>query len=456
MLSNIMSLSPQEIEREIHTANLTVGIIGLGRMGLPLACIFVEMGAHVIGADIDVRLVEMLQKGQCPIDEPHLQRIIEKHIGERFIVTTNVPQVVSQSDIILIIVPTSVDNFGNPDYSALEKACKEIGLTMKRGCLIMVASTVGTGITELIVQRILERNSGLTAGNDFGLAYSPLRAMAGSVVKDLQTYPLVIGGYDETSLNAASAVLTHISNGGIIRMKDLKTAETTKLFENVYRDVNIALASELAIFCEKAGLDFVEIREAAMTQPYCHLHVPRVGVGGHCIPYNPYFLITQAESLNVDLKLVKHARKINNDMPLHIVHLVAKGLKTCKRSFKSSKIAVLGISYRSNVKEAKNSPALKIIEMLRKRGASVNVYDPLFSTIEIENMGFHAVDSIEAAVRGVDCVLLATGHEQFKKIMLADISRTARKPACVVDGWRIFNAEEAKKNNLVYYGVGLG
>lgn len=455
-MSSVMSMSPKEIETAIRNAGLTVGVLGLGWMGLPTACLFAEAGARVIGVDVDSRIVEQVEKGQSPIDEPGLQPIIARHIGKRFTVTVDPRQAAAQSDIILIVVPTGISNMRRPNYSAVEKACKDIGLTMRRGCIIIVESTIGSGVTDTVVGKILESNSGLKAGVDFGLAYSPIRAMAGRVLKDLQTYPKIVGGIDERSLNVAVVALATISKGGMIKVGDLKTAETAKLFENVYRDVNIALASELASFCEEAGLDFLEVREAANTQPYCHLHIPRVGVGGHCIPFNPYFLTAEAEPLGVDLKLVKYARRVNDNTPLHIVDLVAKGLKDCKRSLKGSRVAVLGLSYRNDVKEVNNSPSLKIIEILTKRGVKVNVYDPFFSAAEIEQMGFHAAESLERAIGGVDCVLIAAGHEQFKQVKTADISRLARRPACIVDGWRIFNAKEARANNLVYYGVGLG
>lgn len=451
-----MNMSPEEIRTAIKDGALTIGVLGLGWMGLPTAGLFVEAGARVIGADVNSQIVELLKAGKSHIDEPGLQSIIARHTGKRLSVTTDVRQAAAESDIILIVVPTCIDDLRRPDYSAVEKACKEVGRGMRSGCLVIVESTVGPGVTEEIVKKILEANSGFKAGADFGLAYSPIRAMVGSVMKDVQTYPKIVGGMDERSLEATAAVFTGIVKGGIVKVGDLRTAEAVKLFENVYRDVNIALATELALFCEKAGLDFMEVREAAVTQPYCHLHLPRVGVGGHCIPFNPYFLVAEAESVNVDLRLVKNARRINDNMPAHIVDLVARGLKSCRRSLKRSKVAVLGVSYRDNVKEANNSPSLAIIEMLMKRGADVRVYDPFYSAAEIKEMGFHAAESVERAIESVDCILVAVGHDQFKRLKMADVARLVAKPACIVDGWRIFDAGEAKAHKMAYYGVGLG
>ncbi|MCJ7645310.1 nucleotide sugar dehydrogenase, partial [bacterium] len=398
----------------------------------------------------------LIEKGQSHINEPGLQAILAKKIGERFTVTTNIRQAAAQSDVALIIVPTTVDRMKKPEYVAVERVCKDVGLAIRKGCLVIVESTVGPGITETVVGKILEQNSGLKAGTDFGLAYSPIRAMAGRVMTDMQIYPKIVGGVNSVSLDVAASVFAIIAKAGVIKVKDLKTAEAVKLFENVYRDVNIALATELALFCEKVGLDFMSVREAAVTQPYCHLHVPRVGVGGHCIPYNPYFLIAEAEAVEVDLRLIKYARKVNDFMPLHIVDMVIKGLKSCGKKVKHCKIAVLGISYRNDVKESVNAPPLEIIEVLSRKGAKVNVYDPFFSSVELDGMGLSASESLEGAIRDADCVLIATGHEQFKYLKVAEIARLVKKPACIVDGWRLFNAKEVKANNLEYYGVGFG
>lgn len=455
-MSSVISKSFDEVQAGIKNGVLTICVIGLGWMGLPTACLFLQAGAKVIGVDVDSRIVELIRKGQSHIDEPGVQGIILEYVGKSFTVTTNTREAVSQSDVVLVIVPTNIDSMRKPDYSAVEKACREIGLALKRGCLVIIECTVGPGVTEGMVRRILEGKSGLKAGVDFCLAYSPIRAMAGNVIKNIQTYSRIVGGFDKKSLENASAVLSAVVQGGIVKVQDLRTAESAKLFENVYRDVNIALASELALFCEKAGLDFFNVREAAITQPYCHLHFPRVGVGGHCIPLNPYFLISEAEDTGVDLRLVKYARRINDSTPRHIVDLVATGLKRCKKNLKRAKVAVLGISYSNDVKEARYSPALKILGLLVREGVKVKVYDPFYSTVEIEEMGYNSAESLEKTIEGVDCILVSTGHKFFKNIDVGEIARLVKKPACIVDGWRIFDASEVESNGLVYLGVGLG
>ena len=451
-----MEVSPEEIKISIKKGKLIISVYGLGWMGLPTACLFAEAGAMVIGVDIDPRVIELIQLGESPVEEPNLQAMLKNYINNRIRVTNNLREAASQSNIIVIVIPTLIDDGGKPDYSALEKATKEIGLKLNKGSIIIIESTVGLGITETVVKESLETSSGFKAGTDFGLAYSPIRAMAGKTLNDLRSYPRIVGGIDYKSLEIASAVLESIVSGGIVKVKNIRTAEAIKLFENVYRDVNIALANELAMFSEKARLDFKIIKEAANTQPYCHLHEAGIGVGGHCIPFNPYFLIEAAEELGVEMKLVKDARKINDSMPNHTALMITKALRSCKKNLKRSKIAILGLSYRANVKEAKLSPSHEIIKMLLIKGAKVSVYDPYFKVEELENMGLPSTGSLERSIDSADCVFLAVGHDEFKRLKLENIIRALRKPACIVDGCQIFSSEEIKGKGVIYYGIGRG
>ena len=451
-----MNAPLQQIEKALRKGKLIIGIFGLGWMGLPTACLFVEEGARVIGVDIDPGVVERINAGKSHISEAEIQPILSKHLGENLSVTTDVRKAAAQSDIIMIIVPTSIDDGKKPDYSNIRKVCKDVGVVINKGCIVIIESTVGPGITETVAGKIIETNSGLKAGTEFGLAYSPIRAMAGRVMKDVPKYPRIVGGIDQRSLNVASLVLRTITKAEVIKVRNLKTAETVKLFENIYRDVNIALATELALFCEKNELDFMEVRKAAITQPYCHLHIARVGVGGHCIPDNPYFIISEADSLCLNLRLLKYARKVNDKMPSHIVNLVVKGIKKCNKKLKKAKIAVLGITYRSDVKEVANSPPREIVNTLMSKGATVKVYDPFYSVTEMVEMGFNGAESIKGAVIDADCILVTAGHKQFKKMNIGNIARLVKKPACIVDGWRVFDEEEVIANDLTYYSVGLG
>lgn len=311
-------------------------------------------------------------------------------------------------------------------------------------------------MTEGIVKDELEKASGFKTENDFGLAYSPIRATAGRVLKDIVNYPRIIGAVGKESVEAASAVLGTIIKGQIIKVRNVKTAEATKLFENVYRDANIALANELAVFCEAAGIDYDECVEAANTQPYAHLHTPGIGIGGHCIPVNPYFLLDEAGDLGVKLQLVRLVRRINDAMPKHTVSLVIEALRACGKGIRRARIAVLGVSYRANVKEARFTPTREVAAALEKRGAKLNVFDPYFTADELRKMGYQGVGRLEIALDNADCVLVTVGHEEFKKIRIKTLTRLLRRKAAVVDCAHVFTPAEVEGAGIIYRGIGRG
>lgn len=312
----VLSLEPGEIAVRIRDGALTIGVVGLGWMGLPTACLYAEAGARVIGADMNPKVVERISKGDSPIDETGLSTMLKKAVrAGKLTVTTSTEETAANSDILFIVVPTMIDRQKRADYSAVEDVCASIGKGIKNGSLVIFESTCGPGVTERLVKSTIEKYSGLIGGQGFGLAYSPIRAMGGRALQDMQTYPKIVGGIEKKSLEAACAALSVIVKGELIRVREIKTAELSKLFETIYRDVNIALANEFALFCEEVGVDYVEAMKAANSQPYSHLHATGVGVGGHCLPVYPYLLATEAYALDAKLRIVLDARRINDLMP---------------------------------------------------------------------------------------------------------------------------------------------
>jgi len=456
-LKTIMEMRPEEVKYHIKNGKLTICVVGLGWMGLPTACLFAEAGANVIGVDVNEYIIEQINKGKSHIHEPDLKALVEKHVKERkLIAIDDIEEAGSKSDVFVIIVPTGIDYRKRPDYSSVEKVSKDVGKSMNKGSLVIFESTTAPGITESIVKKTLERVSGFKAGIDFGLAYSPIRATAGTVLVNIQNYPRVIAGINKRSLKLASAVLSTIVKERMVNVRNLQTAEATKLFENVYRDVNIALANELAMFCEKAGIDFMEVREAANTQPYSNLHVPSVGVGGHCIPVNPYFLIDEAEAVRAKVRLVEYARKVNDGMPAHTVKVIQKALREKRKTLMRTRITVLGISFKPNVKEAKYSPVIEVIKKLQRKGSRVTVYDPYFTAKEIEELGFQGADTLKEAIEKIDCILIAVAHERFKKLRLSYLSRYSKHPLVIVDSSHFFDLKEKKDQKVIYREIGNG
>ena len=456
-MKTIMEMRPNEVKDNIKNGTLTICVVGLGWMGLPTACLFADAGGNVIGVDVNEYVVEQINKGKSHIQEPKIKDLVKRLVrSKKLIATSDIKEAATKSDVFVIIVPTKIDYRKNPDYSTVEKVSKGIGTSMNRGCLIIFESTAAPGVTENIVKETAERVSGFRASKDFGLAYSPIRATAGTVLENLQNYPRVVAGIDKKSLELASAVLSMIVKERMVKVRDIKTAEATKLFENVYRDVNIALANELAMFCEKAGINYMDARNAANTQPYSNLHVPSIGVGGHCIPVNPYFLIDEAEAVRAKVRLVESARRINDKMPSHTIKLIIKALRERRKTLLRAKIAVLGISYKPNVKEAKYSPVIEVVKKLLGKGSRVIIYDPYFSAHEIKEMGFRGADSLKEAIEKIDCVLIAVGHERFKNIKLKDLTRYSKSPLVIVDSSHLFSFKDEDKIKVIYREIGCG
>ena len=454
-MSRAMRLRENDLDTPEKRGNYTISIVGCGRMGLPTACLFAEAGFRVICVDADPYVVNMVKKGVSPFAGPGLERLLKKNLREhRLTATVVMEESVPFSNIIVFVVPALIDQKKRSDYSYLEKACRDAGLNLQSGTLIIIESTLGPGITETLVKDTFEMSSGLEAGVDFGLAYSPIRATAGKALEDIASYPRVIGAIDKESLEAAKAVLGTMVKGGIIEVSSIKTAEAIKLFENLYRDTNIALANELAQFCEKAGIDFIEAREAANTQPYCHLLIPGI-VSGH-IGKDPHLLLEEAENLGVRLPMVTLARKINDATLKQAFYLLKDALYSCGKSVRRAKVSVLGVSYRPNIKESRDSLVEELVNILINKGIKVRVYDPLFSYKELIGMRYPAERTLTRAVEGADCIIIAVGHDRFTRLNLRKIGLLVKKPAAIVDLGHVLNPFIVEKQGLVYRGLGRG
>jgi len=426
-------------------------------MGLPIACLYAEAGAKVIGADMNPKVVERVNKGDSPMDEPGLPALLKKAVRSgKFTATTSTEEAAANSDILFLIVPTMIDRQKRADYSAVEDACVSIGKGLKSGSLVVFESTCGPGVTERIVKGTIEKYSGLVAGQGFGLAYSPIRAMGGRALQDMQTYTKLVGAIDKKSLEAACAALSVVVKGELIRVLDIKTAELAKLFETIYRDVNIALANEFALLCEEMGVDYVETMRIANSQPYSHLHATGVGVGGHCLPVYPYLLATEAFAYDARLRLVLDARKINDFMPRHVAKLASDGLRVCGKSLKRAKVVVLGISYRPNVRETRYSPSLDLINILKKRGARVTAFDPLYNGSELETMGLTSEPTLRKAIEKADCAILSVAHDDFKKLDTIELAAHMSKQGLIIDCTGILDSASVEKSGLIYRATGRG
>lgn len=453
--STVMALEASDLNSPEKRAKYTVCVVGCGRIGLPTACLFAEAGFRVIGVDADSNVVSLLKKGKASFVETGLSELVKKHVkSTRFTATTDAKKAASESDAIVFIVPTAVDEKKKPDYSYVEKACKDIGLGLRKGSVVIFASTVGSGMTETLVKETLENASGLKTGIDFALANSPTRAAPGQILRDIASYPRVIGGINEQSLRAASLLLGTVVKGNIIKVRDMRTAETVKLFENTYRDVCLALANDFALFCEKMKIDYLEAQNAANTQPYSHLL--RCGIVAGHIPKDPYLLLDEAENVNAKLSMLVLARKINDEMLGHTVQLVREALGKRQKPLRGAKVALLGVSYRANIKEPRGTAVTKLVKMFTSKGATVRVFDPLYSYKELKEMGYSGGANLAKTVEGTDCLVVVVGHNRFKRLNLKKVKLLMTKTAAIVDMGHVVDPEKAEKAGFLYRGLGRG
>jgi len=443
----LLGLSREEVKEAFRKGEFTIAVYGMGKMGLPLAAVFADHGAKVIGVDINEKVVEMVNRGENHVkEEPGLSELVKKNVeAGRLRATTDGVWAAKQADMMVILVPTLTDERGNLKLDPVYDVARKIAKGLEKGDIVITEATMPPGTTESLIP-ILEE-SGLKLG-EFGLAHAPERTMTGTAIRDITgQYPKIVGASDEKTLEAVIGIYETINRKGVIPMSSIKAAEAVKVFEGVYRDVNIALANELALWCEEHGLDALEVFKAANTQPYCHLHMPGAGVGGHCIPVYPWFVINLAKKTNP--RLVKTAREINDSMPHHVVELTIKGLNETGKSLKGSNILVLGLTFRGGVKEFMKSPAIPVIKELKEWGAKVYAYDPLCTKEDAERFGAEWKEDF----KDVDTIVIVTDHKEFRNLKLDEIAKEVRTKV-IIDGRNVLDVKKAEELGFVYLRVG--
>ncbi|NYZ79533.1 nucleotide sugar dehydrogenase [Candidatus Micrarchaeota archaeon] len=443
----VYSRKKTEIVKALRRGDITFSVYGIGKMGLPLAVILADKGARVIGVGRNMEIINKLNRGICDIDEPGLSELVKKTVkAGRFSATNDAIGASRQSDVKIILVPTLLDEENNPDLEAVKSVSKSIAAGLHKGDLVILESTAPPGTTENVIKPILEK-SGLRAGRDFGLAHCPERTSSGRAIIDiLGAYPKIVGGIDRKSSEACEAIYSVVNKKGVIVVKNLKTAEAVKVVEGIYRDVNIALANQLAVIFDELGVDSYEAFLTANTQPYSNMHMPGTGVGGHCIPVYPYFI---TKITNGDASLLKLAREVNDSMANYTVSLAESALTEAGRSIKVAKIMVLGIAFRGGVKETRYSPSFRIIKLLREKGADVHAYDPLFTKQEIEKMGFSYSDKFN----GMDCIIIVSDHKEFRKYNWRKVGKEMRNKV-LIDGRNVVEPSRIIKLGFIYKGIG--
>jgi nucleotide sugar dehydrogenase len=368
----VFGLEKNAIMDAFSNGRVTVALYGLGKMGLPLAAVFAERGARVIGVDISSEVVDQVNKGKCPVlNEPGLPEMIKANVEkQRLSATTDGVAAAKESDVMVILVPCLLNSDKSPDLAAIAAVCSSISRGLSRGDFVILETTVPPRTTKDVVLPILKQ-SGLKEGG-FGLAFCPERTASGRAIRDITgAYMKVVGGIDKESTQTAEAIYSVINKKGVITVSDTTAAEAVKLFEGVYRDVNIALSNELALVCREMGVSSTEVFPV-VNEPFDEEHQryhvnllrPGAGVGGHCIPVYPYFITRTTKS---DTSLIELARKINESMPFHMVNLIIEGLNELGRSVRDSNILILGLAFRNDHKEFKEYDWERIGSRMRNK-----------------------------------------------------------------------------------------
>ena len=426
----------------IENRSATVGVIGLGYVGLPAACVIAEAGFKVTGIDIDAKRVEMINSGHSPIagDEPGLASLLTRVIDSKHLQASTSHKDLAKADIVLICVDTPVEADHKPRFAALKSACESLGAVLKKGALVIIESTIAPGTIDTIVRPLLESSTGGVAGERFHLGHCPERVMPGKLLRNMRTMNRVCGGSSPEVADAMVALYSTYVEGDL-DPTDCLTAELVKTAENAYRDVSIAFANQLAVICEVVGGDVWRVRELVNKVPGRYVLLPGGGVGGHCIPKDSWLLATPLGAA-AEESLLGVARRVNDGMPGHVADLVGE-LSDPKSH---AKIAVLGYSYLENSDDTRNSPSAALKRSLEQRGYEVSVHDPFVHE--------YAGDVMEA-LSGADCAVLMVAHSAYGEL---DLSAAAAKMgrAQMVDARALFKPEALKSAGFVSRTIGVG
>jgi UDP-N-acetyl-D-glucosamine dehydrogenase len=404
-------------EDRAESATYDVAIVGAGYVGVPLAQVFVEAGRSVVLVDVDANRVERLLRGDSYIEDVPSEKLAEL-VRDRGLGATTDYDVLRQADAILIALPTPLSKQREPDLSIIVSAGAEIGRRLRPGHLVVLESTTYPGTTRDELQPVLERESGLVAGKDFHLAFSPERVDPGRLDWTTKTVPKIVGGIDDASTEAAAALYGSAVDT-VHRVSSPETAELTKLLENIFRSVNIALVNELAQLCDRMGIDVWEVVDAAATKPFGFMPFqPGPGLGGHCIPVDPFYLTWKAREYDFSTRFIELAGEVNQNMPYYCRSRVSQALNHgAHKSLAGSRVLVLGVAYKSDIADWRESPAVKLIELLRNAGATVAYHDSHVESFATDGIDLASVPLDPAAY---DVVVIATAHSTIDYAQLVD------------------------------------
>jgi nucleotide sugar dehydrogenase len=443
-----------DVEKSLKSQTIRVCVVGIGRIGLPSALSFAKSGLTTIGVDINESLVQKINDDNFPLeDEPGYEEIFHDVIKNKtFSATTKIEEGITKSNLILLSLPTPMDENNIPDYSALANVAKQLSQLLQPNSLVIVESTVEPGFIEDVMINLISDNDRLDAEKNFFIGVCPENANPGEILHDFTNLPRLVGGINQDISKVIQLIYSFVFGVELIEMPDCKTANAVKLTTNVFRDVNIAFVSELSLMFEKLGIDTMKVLEAAKKKYNFQVHYPGAGVGGPCLPINSYQLLNTAKRLGSNLSIIESGRKINEKMPEHVISLTLDAFNECNKTIQDSSILILGISYKPDVKDIQLTPAEQVINKLQDLGVKIHIYDPYFKSKKV--FGITVAENIENVISTVDASIILTAHDEFKKIEIALFSKMLNP--ILIDTRGIIDPLLAKNEKLIFRGLGRG
>lgn len=414
-----VALMKNELLRKIKNKELTAGVVGLGYVGLPLAVEKAKAGFKTVGFDVQESKVDMVNAGHNYIGDV-VDEELSKLIGTGMLSATNDFSFIKDVDFVAICVPTPLDSHQQPDINYVRSSAELIAKYMKVGTIVVLESTTYPGTTEELLKPILEKGSGLECGKDFYLGFSPERVDPGNAVYKTKNTPKVVGGIGKDAVDVIAAVYEAVLDSDVFKASSPAVAEMEKILENTYRNINIGLANEMAILCNKMGIDYWEVVDAASTKPYgFQPFYPGPGLGGHCIPLDPYYLSWKAREYGFHTSMIESSMMVNDKMPEYCVERAARILNEKKKPLNGSKVLVLGVAYKADIDDYRESPALDLIDIFKRRGADVDFYDPYISEYKYHGELHKGLDSVDGTLIGrYDLIVIAASHSNVDYDMI--------------------------------------
>lgn len=428
----------------------SVAVVGIGYVGVTLACALGNAGFHTIGYDINAERVRQVRQGHVPFTgaEPEMVDLLARLVSEQRLTATTEPAELRRARAVFVAVETPVEEEDHrPRYQALQAALAAVGPCLADGALVVIESTLAPGTMQRLVLPTLQQATGKTVGQQLFLVHCPERVMPGRLLRNISTCDRIVGGITPACTERGMAIYARVTSGTLYST-DALTAEIVKTAENAYRDVQIAFANEVALICEELGADAYEVRNLVNSSPYRHMHLPGAGVGGHCIPKDPWLLCSAVEQYQP--RLLPTARAINDGMPLHLLDLVHQALIAEGRTLEGATVTILGVAYLEETDDIRNTPALALARGLVAHDATVRLVDPY-----VEQLEEFPVTPGEDAVAGSDALVLVTAHQQFRTLDLAACAPRMRTPI-LIDGRNVFSTEAATAAGFHYRAIGKG